>query len=207
MPAFLDGLIAGYGIAIPVGAIALLIVNTAVQCGFRLGFAAGAGAATADLLYATVAAVAGTAVVSLLQPVALPLRVLGGVVLLALGVAGIRQAARRPTFEAEGVKRCPTLRTYFQFLALTAINPLTVVYFTAYIFGRGTAYAFSMETSLLFVAGAGLSSLSWQTLLAALGGLGRGLSPGFRRWTVLAGNLLILGLGAQMLASALLNGK
>ena len=61
MTAFLEGLAAGYGIAIPVGAVAILIVNTALSGGFRLGFMAGAGAATADLLYAGVAVLAGVA--------------------------------------------------------------------------------------------------------------------------------------------------
>jgi len=36
--AFIEGLIAGYGIAIPVGAIAILIVEMGLRCGFRIGF-------------------------------------------------------------------------------------------------------------------------------------------------------------------------
>lgn len=207
MHAFLDGLLAGYGIAIPVGAIALLIVNTAVQCGFRIGLAAGAGAATADSLYAAVAAVAGTAVVSLLQPVALPLRALGGAVLLALGILGIRQGMKGSVQEPGSADACPPLRMYAQFLGLTLINPMTVVYFSAFILGRGAGFDSTLDAQLLFVAGAGLSSLSWQALLAAVGGLAKHhLSERFRRWTVIAGNLLILSLGAQMLASVLLNG-
>jgi arginine exporter protein ArgO len=52
MEPFLTGVIAGYGIAIPVGAIAILIVQVGIKCGFRCAFAAGAGAATADLAHA-----------------------------------------------------------------------------------------------------------------------------------------------------------
>ena len=50
---------AGYGIAIPVGAIAILIVDMGLRRGFGLGFMAGAGAAAADFIYASLAAVAG----------------------------------------------------------------------------------------------------------------------------------------------------
>jgi arginine exporter protein ArgO len=39
---FIRGLLAGYGIAIPVGAIAVLIMDTGMRRGFRHGFAAGA---------------------------------------------------------------------------------------------------------------------------------------------------------------------
>ncbi len=40
MTSFLEGLAAGYGIAIPVGAVAILIVNTSLGSGFRRWFSA-----------------------------------------------------------------------------------------------------------------------------------------------------------------------
>ena len=49
--ALVAGVVAGYGIAIPVGAIAILIVETGLRRGFRLAAAAG--------IYATVAVVFG----------------------------------------------------------------------------------------------------------------------------------------------------
>jgi threonine/homoserine/homoserine lactone efflux protein len=60
MQAFVLGMIAGYGIAIPVGAIAVLIVQVGIRCGFRCAASAGAGAATADLLYALLAVTGGS---------------------------------------------------------------------------------------------------------------------------------------------------
>ena len=49
MNAFTTGLLAGYGIAIPVGAIAILIVTKAARESFRSAAVAGLGAASADL--------------------------------------------------------------------------------------------------------------------------------------------------------------
>lgn len=72
--ALLAGVVAGYGIAIPVGAIAVLIVDTGMRCGFRCAAFAGAGAATADLLYAAVAVIGGAAVASTLVGVQTPVR-------------------------------------------------------------------------------------------------------------------------------------
>jgi len=43
MSPFVEGRLAGYGIAIPVGAVAILIVNTSIRCGFAVGFMAGPG--------------------------------------------------------------------------------------------------------------------------------------------------------------------
>jgi len=56
MTPFWEGVLAGYGIAIPVGAIAVLIVDMGLRRGFGFGLMAGAGAATADFLYAGLAA-------------------------------------------------------------------------------------------------------------------------------------------------------
>ena len=59
MNAFWEGVLAGYGIAIPVGAIAILIVDMGLRRGFPPAFMAGAGAATADFIYALLAVIAG----------------------------------------------------------------------------------------------------------------------------------------------------
>ena len=65
---FVAGALAGYAIAIPVGAIAVLIVELGIRRGFRIAASAGAGAAAADGLYATLAVIGGTAIAVILEP-------------------------------------------------------------------------------------------------------------------------------------------
>jgi threonine/homoserine/homoserine lactone efflux protein len=91
-----SGILAGYGIAIPVVAIAVLIINTSMQCGFMCGAAAGAGAATADLLHASVAATAGAAASRFLAPSESPTRWVSGLVLLGLAAKACTTPAHRP---------------------------------------------------------------------------------------------------------------
>ena len=201
---FTAGILAGYGIAIPVGAIAILIVNTALRCGFRAGFMAGAGAATVDLFYASLAMLAGSALVVVLQPVAFELRLLSGLLLIGLAVFGIWQGLKPPKAGSEVIGGCQPLRTYWQFTLITLVNPMTVVYFTALILGMDAAQQLTRSDQLLFVLGAGLASLSWQTLIAALGGFGRHhLSDRFQRLAVIVGNVIILVLGSNILINAL----
>jgi threonine/homoserine/homoserine lactone efflux protein len=204
MHPFIEGVIAGYGIAIPVGAVAILIINIAMQRGFRTGFMAGAGAASADFLYALLASIAGVVLTAALQPIAIPLRILGGLVLVGIALAGLWQGVKRKDHPAPANQDGSPLRTYLQFLAITLLNPLTIIYFTAYIIGRDfTAEDYSLQAVLLFVAGAGLSSLSWQTLLALVGGAaGKRLSSRWQLLTSLAGNLLVLALGLRILLTA-----
>lgn len=199
---FFTGVLAGFGIAIPVGAIALLIVETGMRCGFRCGASAGAGAASADLFYAGAAVAGGAAIASTMQTVETPFRLLSGVVLAALALNGLRRVrndrSAPPTIEvADGGE---LLRTYGKFLGLTIINPLTVVYFASFIVGLGLADGLTAVEGVWFVAGAFIASLSWQTLLAALGAFaGARLSHRFRTLTVVLGNLIVMGLAVAIL--------
>lgn len=204
MPPFIEGLIAGYGIAVPVGAVAIMIVSASMQSGFRIGFMAGAGAASADFIYAVLASIAGMTVIEFLHPIAPVLRVLSGIVLIVLAAFTIWRGIRRDRSGGKEARTTRPLSTFMQFLGITLINPLTVVYFTALILGRDSSAQPEIAGLALFAIGAGMASLSWQTLLAALGGIARNrLSRRFRLWATILGNLLVLGMGLQILILAL----
>lgn len=212
--AFLAGAAAGLGIAIPIGAIAILIVETGLRRGFRLAAAAGAGAATVDGVYALVAAAFGAVLAAVLAPWERPLRVLAVVALVAIalrGLLGLRALRRRVGADAapippdvEAAERAGSaVRTYGVFVAITLLNPVTVTYFAALILGLGSTGAGPAEKAA-FVVGAFLASLAWQTLLAAVGAyLHRRLSPRLRAAVVLLGNAIILAF-AIVIAAGLL---
>jgi threonine/homoserine/homoserine lactone efflux protein len=205
MSAFWEGVVAGYGIAIPVGAIAILIVETALRQGFFTGFMAGAGAATADLIYATIAVLAGVAVATALAPYATALKITSIIVLLGLGSYGLLRAFGRRNQQSVKAKepgRKSRLRTYWQFLGLTLLNPLTVVYFGALILSRDPTANATTAGRLAFIIGAALASLSWQSLLAGTGALAKKvLSPRFQLYASVLGNLVVIGLGVRIFLS------
>ncbi len=188
------GALAGYAIAIPVGAIAVLIVEVGIRRGFWAAAAAGAGAAAADGIYASLAVVGGTALAAALEPVAHPLRVVAVGALLGIGLRGLALiviARRAPVSTAQPSDQ---LRgTFLRFLALTLLNPATMIYFAALILavphiGRGPV------ERAAFAAGAFLASLSWQTALAGISAVAhRRLPAGFRVGVSLIGNLAICG--------------
>ncbi|SCF01517.1 Arginine exporter protein ArgO [Micromonospora coriariae] len=171
--AFLAGLVAGYGVAIPVGAIAVLILGLSARTSFRVGAAGALGVATADGLYAAVAAVAGAAVAGVVEPVAGPLRMVAAAVLLALAAHTAWRALRpAPVTGARSRRGLDTpLRAFAGILALTLLNPATVVYFAALVLGRGDAADPGVSTAVLFVLGAFMASASWQLLIAGGGTL------------------------------------
>jgi threonine/homoserine/homoserine lactone efflux protein len=204
LEAALAGVIAGYAIAIPVGAIAVLIIHTGLSSGLRAGLAAGAGAATADLIYATIAALLGAGVAAFVGPLEAPLRVVGGIVLVLIGVYGLMSAwqSRNRDTGAHLPPHRPHGRTYLAVLGLTLLNPATVIYFAALTVGL--PFLGDISERLVFAGAAFVASLSWQSLLAVFGAmLGRGAGHRLRLPTALLGNVIVIGLGLLVLAGTL----
>jgi threonine/homoserine/homoserine lactone efflux protein len=193
------GLLAGLGVAIPVGAIAVLIIETTVRHGFRVGWAGGAGAATVDGLYALVAAIFGTAIATLLAPWTTPLRLASAVLLIAIalrGLVGLRKPATDEVHEDPPTMR----RAYLLIFGLTAINPMTVTYFVALILGL-PALAQDPGSRVVFATSAFVASLAWQSLIAGVGAVvHHTASTSIRTLTSILGSLIILGLAALILA-------
>lgn len=195
MDAFLVGVLAGLAIAVPVGAVGVLIVERAARDGFRSGLAAGLGAASADVTYAVLAASAGGAIAAAVGPRHRAVSLVGAAILVLLAARMFRRGARERGREPASVARVPPaprghLRTWASFYALTLANPMTVVYFTV----LATSLARRSPTSYVaFVAGAGLASAAWQTLLAGVAAaLGRRMSPAVRTATTWTGATLVL---------------
>jgi arginine exporter protein ArgO len=97
----------------------------------------------------------------------------------------------------------PVARTYATFLALTLLNPATVIYFASLAVGLPTISS-EPAARVLFVAGAGLSSLSWQWLLAGAGSALHGRVPArLGMLTGIASSAIIALLALKIAADAL----
>ncbi|GIF49968.1 arginine exporter protein ArgO [Asanoa ferruginea] len=205
--AFLAGLVAGYGVAIPVGAIAILIMGLAARTSFKVGASAALGVATADGLYAAVAVLGGAALAGVIEPVATPLRWVAVVVLLVLAAHTAWSALRHHRDPARaarsGAGLATPMRAYGGILALTLLNPMTIVYFAALVLGRQASDGLTAGGEVLFVFAAFLASASWQLLIASGGSLvGRLLTgPRGRLYTALASSLLIVVLAINLVVS------
>jgi threonine/homoserine/homoserine lactone efflux protein len=199
LEAFVIGVFAGYAIAIPVGPIAVLILRTGMRDGLRAAMAAGAGTATADVVYGTLAMLAGPTLVAAIAPVLLPARLVAAAMLLALAVRQLRNV----DFTASAREPARAGRTYATVLGLTLLNPATVVYFASLAVGLPTIST-EPGARALFVVGAGLSSLSWQWLLAGAGAALHGRVPArLGVWTAVASSAIIAALALKIAADAL----
>jgi putative LysE/RhtB family amino acid efflux pump len=161
------GIALGFVVAAQVGPIWLLCARTTLRVGPASGLAIGAGAATVDLLYASLGA-AGVAPLLAVPAFRVVLGVAGGAVLVVLGARTLRTALRvrlGAELAEETVSPRAALRTG---LLATASNPATIASWAA-IFGAASAGRRGTDAAVALVLGVGAGSLAWHAIL--VGGL------------------------------------
>ena len=208
-PVLVAGLVAGYAVALPVGPVASYLVGLAARHPWRVGVAGALGIATVDGVYALVTGLFGTLVADLVRPVAGPLRIVSAGVLVVLAAHGAL-AAWRERAASDGETRADPLtapRAFTRFVAITAINPGTVLFFAVVVTGGAlmpdttAAGGSGAAAAVVYGLAAFVASASWQLALA-LGGtlLGRVRSgPRGRQGTALASSGLMVALAIVML--------
>lgn len=190
LDALLTGLLAGFGVAVPLGPVGLLVARAGAVAGLRRGLAAAGGVALVDAGYAVVAATAGGAVSRTLAGHERAVAVTASVVLAAVA-AHLLRGSRRPAPATDGAAPDvpgSALGTAARFVLLTAVNPLTLVTFAA------LAAALPPATQAAwFVTGVAGASAAWQVLLASAGSLVRHRAgEAVRRWTGPVGAVAVL---------------
>ncbi|MFJ8861141.1 LysE family transporter [Streptomyces sp. NPDC102451] len=149
------GLLAGYGLAVPVGAVAVLMVNMTAATSLRTGAAAAFGAATADAGYAVAAVLGGSALVAVVRPVLGPLRWAAFAILAVMAARILAGALRRGPGDAADTpaqRRITPLRAYVTYLSLTALNPWPAIYFVTLVLGQQDRRPMSGAESLVYLS-------------------------------------------------------
>ncbi|MFB6806865.1 LysE family transporter [Streptomyces sp. NPDC056387] len=99
----LSGAAAGLGVAMPMGAMSVLLLQEAIRHR-RTAMAAAAGVATVDLAYAALATALGPWVASHVSPVEAWIRLASAAILLCIAAHGLRRSAPSPTPPAHGAR-------------------------------------------------------------------------------------------------------
>jgi arginine exporter protein ArgO len=199
------GLLAGLGIAVPLGAIAVLLVAEGVDRGFRRGAPGAIAVGLVDTLYCTAAVTVGALAAPVVTSWGRWPALVGGCALLVLAVVGgLRSLSRSHAGDATEAPTGSGWHRFALFLGLTAINPATLIYFGAITVGMADLLGTTLAAGL-FVLGVAAASITWQLLVVGAGALLRGrLTEGARRVTGLTGNVIIAGLGTAMIVGAFL---
>lgn len=201
------GLLAGLGLAMPMGAITALLLREGLVHGFRTGAAAAFGVATVDLAYCAAATLTGTALTQTaltrtVEDHRAAFLLASGLVIVAIGVRQLRGGPpHHPPTRAMMPARA--WQAFGRFAGLTAINPITLVYFVA-LAGAVTTTENRWAGSAVFVAAVGAASLGWQLLLVGVGSwCGATVNPRAARTIAVIASALIVTLGAVVVVGGL----
>ncbi|NTV39760.1 MAG: LysE family transporter [Demequinaceae bacterium] len=199
----LAGVAAGLAIAMPLGAIGLLLLRLGMLHGFRAAAAAALAVGSVDLGYCATAVTIGSKTSPLIESWGAAPMVVSGTVVIGIGVWQLVTSMKAPVASAGGPVPGRPLAIYGRFIALTALNPLTVLYFLA-LAGVLAATTSGVEAKVAFVAGTGVASIAWQLGLAAVGAvMHRAISARTGRTLGIVASAVVILLGAGVIVRAL----
>lgn len=205
---FVSGAVAGLAVAMPLGAVGTYLVGLGARERIAVSAAAALGVASVDGGYAVIAVLGGAGLQTVLYEFADGLRWIAASVLVGIAIRTALLAVRRYRDGGGAVGRHRELtpaRAYASLVALTAVNPATLITFAAVAVGRSSSLGSStMLAVALFAIGAFAASAAWQLLLTGGGNLlGRLLNGPRGQLTISACSAVImLALAVGVLLSA-----
>jgi threonine/homoserine/homoserine lactone efflux protein len=197
---FVQGILIGFVVAVPVGPLGLLCINRALMLGPVTGLFSGLGVATADALAAGIAALGIYFVSDFLSDHQFILRLFGGMFLIYLGLNIYRSKPKQqlPASNVNGL-----VAAYATTLFLTFSNPVTILSFIAIYAGwhvesmSGRYVSAAILASGVFVG----SALWWLALFVGLTAFRERFNLRILAWVHRVSGVIIAGFGLLVLLS------
>ena len=160
---FIQGIIIGLTLAVPIGPISLLCIQRTIADGRLHGVISGLGVSTADSFYAAITVLGLTVISSLIVAHQYLFRSLAGVILVLIGIrvfmlvpAGVSEKSEHETY----------FKDYLSMVVIAIANPMTLIFFLVILPGFGVII---QESAFLpaagFVAGVFFGSAVWWMIL------------------------------------------
>lgn len=160
---FIQGLLLGFGAAIPIGPVNVEIARRTLRSGFSAGFFLGLGACTVDVICAVLSSM-GFSLLAGQTWFHTPLQLIGGAFLAWLGIlcwiSAIRSVRRQTEVETAPP---PAVQTSFiTGLLMTATNPYTLIFwFTAVPNAAGEVDTQTAGKLPIICAGVFVATILW----------------------------------------------
>lgn len=203
MDILLAGTLAGLGLAIPLGPMAILLISTTIKHGRQTGSFGALAMASVDFSYAALVFAFGSALIAVLADWVYPLRILGSVILVYVAARILLEARKSSKIDAPELANSPISKskTFAKFFGLTVLNPATAFYFVGITPSVAALSQGSAITSIfLFAAGVFIGSGVWQFFLVFAATLTKSFTDhSVQRKIQYVGGFLILALAIGLL--------
>jgi threonine/homoserine/homoserine lactone efflux protein len=203
---FIRGIIIGLMVSIPIGPVGVLILQRSVNKGRASGMASGFGAATADLIFATIAVLGLSFILEFIQKQHIVLEILGGLFIIFIG---LKIFYTNPIIQLKKHRRhkTPLFQDYISMMLLTLSNPLAIFIFIALFAGVNLVSEHNEYLpSFLIVLGVFSGAILWWFVLSGLTSIFR---HKFRLrwlfWINKTSGLVIASFGIIAIINAILN--
>jgi threonine/homoserine/homoserine lactone efflux protein len=163
----LRGALAGLAISAPVGPVNVLCVSRTISKGRSGGIVSGLGAAAADTIYGAIAGFSISFVIGWLERELFWIRLVGGLLLIAIGVVYYR---KRPKSLRETAPRDSAASDIATTFLLTLTNPTTTLSFLAVLAVLGLGERRPWALTVFLVSGIFAGAMFWWTVLALVSG-------------------------------------
>jgi threonine/homoserine/homoserine lactone efflux protein len=165
----LKGFVVGFIMAIPVGPVGLLCTQRTLSHGRMHGLISGLGAATSDVLYASLAAFGLTIISNFMIAQQMWFRLFGGSFLFLLG---IRIFLAKPAKTGSLAEKLCHFNNYTSTLLITLSNPMSILVSAGMFAGLGlVGLGADWGKAIQVVGGVFLGSMFWWIALSAFVGI------------------------------------
>lgn len=205
------GFMAGLALAIPVGPMAIMLINTTISRGLRHGVVGALGMATVDGAYALAVFVVGGLIATALTSLKVVFGLVGALILLVLGIQtaykNLKLLRSKDALVGKTAESGSVGKTFGTFVAATVVNAPTALYFLAIAPNvANMGYSLTAANVAVFVVSVFIGSLIWQETLVFTGLAIRGITTNrFRAWIGLFGGVLIVALAISIGVRAIWN--
>ena len=163
----IKGIIIGLMASMPLGPIGVMCVQRTLNNKFLSGFVSGCGAATADLLFATIALFFFSIIEPYLSKNIELFKFIGGAIIAVVGISILLKKIGKLR-QNRNSKR-GLVKDYFSIFGLTVTNPAYILVFLGlFSYFKIGEMEFTLFTHILMLTGVLIGALSWWFFLTSM---------------------------------------
>lgn len=202
---FITGIIIGLMASIPLGPIGVLCIQRTLSKNHRSGFTSGLGAATADVLFASIALFSLTFVMSFIETHMIYIKAVGGICVI---IVGVKIFLTNPVVQIRRNRagKSSLWQDFISLFLITLANPAFILIFVALFAAFGVRQDMSLVSGLPMITGVYVGGALWWFMLTFVVNLFRTkFRPRHLLWINRVSGVVIVVLGAAAILLIFVN--
>lgn len=165
---FFKGLLMGFLVSLPIGPMAVMVIQRTVNRDLKSGFFSGLGVASTDTIWITLAGFSVSYIITFLETYQTIIQVIGAILLFLFGLSIFMSHPIKSLREFKR-KGANPVQCYITGMAIAFSNPLTVLAYIALLAGTHVVFSISdLFEPIYFISGFMVGATCWWLILTNL---------------------------------------